>query len=57
VDHEEEVADVHDPTAWVDAKGFMNKIGLLNKVPRNWRELVFRRSTRRGAARPERCCD
>jgi hypothetical protein len=21
--------------------GFMNRIGLLNKVPNNWRELVF----------------
>src|SRR5918995_780429 len=29
------------PRGLMRTAGFMNKIGLLNKVPRNWRELVF----------------
>jgi hypothetical protein len=29
------------PRGLMRTAGFMNKIGLLNKVPRSWRELVF----------------
>jgi NitT/TauT family transport system substrate-binding protein len=41
IDRKKSLTFTTRPRGLMRTAGFMNKIGLLNRVPRNWRELVF----------------